>query len=244
MTTEVSTRQPSRLSRRTGIAYLGIIATGIFAEFAVRSSLIVDDDPIQTAANIADSPGLFRLGISADVVMIGFDVVVALGLLGLLRHVDRRLAITATALRLIQGAVIAVNLLNLTDALDAADRAVGADGSVIPAAAREALDAVEAHAVGYDIGLIAFALSCIVIARLLAIGNLTSRFFVWGMAATGAVYLIGSSVAVLAPDSSALVDPLYVIPLVVELAFAVLLITRGLSNTSDTTRPHPVAIPA
>ncbi|MEL6890456.1 MAG: DUF4386 domain-containing protein [Actinomycetota bacterium] len=244
MTTEVSTRRPSRASRRTGIAYLGIIATGIFAEFAVRSSLVVDDDPIETAANIADSPGLFRLAISADVMMIGFDVVVALGLLGLLRHVDRRLAITATALRLIQGAVIAVNLLNLTDALDAADRAVRSDGTVIPAAAREALDAVEAHAVGYDIGLIAFAFSCIVIARLLAVGGLASRFFVWGMAATGAVYLIGSSVAVLAPDRSALVDPLYVIPLVVELAFAVLLITRGLSNTSDTTRPQPVATPA
>jgi hypothetical protein len=79
----------------------------------VRGSLVVDDDPIATAENIAESPGLFGVGIGADVVMIALDVIVAFGLLGLLRHVNRRLAITATVLRLIQGAVIAVNLINL-----------------------------------------------------------------------------------------------------------------------------------
>jgi hypothetical protein len=84
--TVTTTPRPSRLARRTGLADLGIIATGIFAEFAVRGSLVVDDDPIATAENIAESPRLFGVGIGADVVMIALDVIVAFGLLGLLRQ--------------------------------------------------------------------------------------------------------------------------------------------------------------
>ena len=66
--------RPSRLARRTGLAYLGISATGIVAEFAVRGSLVVDDDPVATATNIAESPGLFGVGIGADVVCVAFDL--------------------------------------------------------------------------------------------------------------------------------------------------------------------------
>lgn len=239
--------KPSKLARRTGLAYLGIIATGVFAEFAVRGSLIVDDDPVATAQNIADSPGLFGVGIGADVVMIGLDVTVAFGLLGLLRHVNRRWAISAAVLRLIQGAIIAVNLLNLVTALGSSRDAVGADGTIATGAAQDALDAVERHALGYDIGLIAFAFSCLVLARLLSTGDLVPRWLSWGMAATGLVYLAGSSAAVFAPDASSVIEPLYVVPLVVELAFAIRLVTRGLDRPAGATsgpigRPDPVAV--
>ncbi|MEZ5298436.1 MAG: DUF4386 domain-containing protein [Ilumatobacteraceae bacterium] len=124
------------VARVTGLAYLGIIATGVFAEFAVRGSLVVDDDPIETAANIAGSPGLFGAGVGADVAMVAFGAIVAFGLFRLLRHVDRRLALTATVLRLIQGAVIAVNLLVLVSALGHAQDAVTANGTVLPGPAQ------------------------------------------------------------------------------------------------------------
>jgi hypothetical protein len=239
-----TTPRASRLARRTGLAYLGIIATGIFAEFAVRGSLVVDDDAIATAENIAGSPRLFGVGIGADVVMIALDVVVAFGLLGLLRHVDRRLALTATVLRLIQGAVIAVNLVNLTRALDHARDAVGADGTVLPGAAQEALDAVERHALGYDAGLIAFGLSCLVLAWLLIAGNLVPRLLAHGMAVTGVVYLVGSFTALFAPGASSVIEPFYVICLAIELAFAIRLVTRGLATSAHTTTRRPVTVAA
>lgn len=234
---------PSSLARRTGLAYLGIIATGIFAEFAVRGSLVVDDDPIATAENIAEAPGLFGVGIGADVVMIALDVVVAFGLLGLLRRVDRRLAITATALRLIQGAVIVLNLNYLIRALAFAWEAKGADGTILPGPAQDALDAVERHALGYDAGLIAFGLSCLVLAWLLLAGGLVPRLLAWGMAATGVVYLVGSFTALFAPGASSVIEPFYVICLVVELAFAIRLVTRGLATRTRTTR-RPVTVAA
>lgn len=231
------------LARRTGLAYLGIIATGVFAEFAVRGSLVAEDDPITTADNIADAPGLFGIGIGADVVMITLDVVVAFGLLGLLRHVDRRLALAATVLRLVQGAVIAVNLVNLVQALGFARDAVGADGTILAGPAQDALDAVERHALGYDAGLIAFGLSTLVLARILTTSSLVSRPLTIGMYATGVVYLAGSFAALFAPSVSTVIDPFYAIPLVVELVFAVRLVTRGLhADIADPAQPLPVAV--
>lgn len=238
-----TTTRRSTIARRTGLAYLGIILTGIFAEFVVRGSLVVDDDPIATARNIADSPGLFGVGIGADVLMIVLDVVVAVGLFQLLRDADRRLALTATALRLVQGAVIVFSLLNLVAALGfARDAAAGAGGAVLAGPAQEALDAVERHALGYDAGLIAFGLSTLVLARLLVISGLTGRVLATGMAVTGGIYLAGSLAALFAPGLSAAIEPLYIIPLVVELSFAVLLV-RG-PNQVASASASPRAVPS
>ncbi|MEZ5238266.1 MAG: DUF4386 domain-containing protein [Microthrixaceae bacterium] len=188
-------RDLTRTARITGIAYLGIILTGIFAEFAVRASLVVPGDAAATAANIAGSPGLFGVGIAADVVMVALDVTVAIGLFVLLRRVDRRLALAATVLRLIQGAAIALNLLNLVSALGLSSDAVGSGGAVLPGPAADALAAVERHALGYDAGLIAFGLSCIVLGRLLTISGFVPRLLATGMGATGVIYLLGSFAA-------------------------------------------------
>jgi hypothetical protein len=243
MTSTTTDRHPSRLARRTGFAYLGIIATGIFGEFVVRGSLVAEDDPTGTARNIADSPGLFGVGIGADLVMIALDVIVALGLFRLLAAVNRRLALTTTVLRLLQGAVLAVNLVNLVWALGFAREATEAGGVVLAGPAREALTAVEHHALGYDAGLIAFGLSCLVLGRLLSTSGLVSRALAAGMSVTGAVYVCGSMAALFAPGLSSVIDPFYVIPLVVETAFAVRLVVRGLEPSNTTpSRPIPVTV--
>lgn len=235
-------RRPSRLARRTGLAYLGIVGTGLFAEFAVRKRLVVDDDPAATAENIAGSPGLFKVGIGADVVMVALDVTVAVGLLRLLRR-DQRRALAATALRLIQGGVIAVNLTNLVRALDFARQAVGPDDTVLAGSAQDALDAVKRHALGYDTGLIAFGLSCLVLGRLLRTADLVARPLAVGMSVTGLVYLAGSSAAHFAPRLSSAIAPLYAIPMVVELAFALRLVARGLDAPVRAAVPR-IAVPA
>jgi hypothetical protein len=183
---------------------------------------------VATARNIADAPVLFGVGIGADVVMFARDVFVAIGLLRLLHEVDRRLALTATMLRLLQGASIAVNLVNLVHALGFARDAIGAGGTVLAGPAQATLDALERHALGYDAGLIAFGLSCIVLGRLLAASGAVRPVLAIGMSVTGLVYLAGSFAALAAPSLSAVIDPLYVIPFAVELSFALLLITRGL----------------
>jgi hypothetical protein len=63
-----------------------------------------------------------------------------------------------------------------------------------------------------------------------------------GMYATGVICLVGSFAALLAPSMCTVIDPFYVIPLVVELTFAIGLLTRGLqTDTADPSQIVPVA---
>lgn len=91
---------------------------------------------------------------------------------------------------------------------------------------------------------IAFGLSCLVLAWLLATGNLVPQLLAYGMAATGVVYLVGSFAALFAPSASAVIEPFYAICLVVELAFAIRLVTRGLDAPTRTTTHRPVTVAA
>ncbi|HKH97524.1 MAG TPA: DUF4386 domain-containing protein [Candidatus Sulfotelmatobacter sp.] len=56
----------SKAARVVGFAYLFTNALCIFAEFYVRSNLIVGDNAAKTAANIMASERLFRLGIASE----------------------------------------------------------------------------------------------------------------------------------------------------------------------------------
>jgi hypothetical protein len=224
---------PRPTPRTTGLAYLGIVLCGLFAEFFVRMSLVTANDPAATADAIAGSPMLFASGIGADALMIVLDVTVAFGLYRLLREVDERLALVATVSRLVQAAILTANLVNPMRAIGHANDAV-AD---VPGAAEAVLGAMEAQALVYDIGLIAFAISCIAVARLLRASGVVPRLLWLGMAATGIVYLVGSLAAVVAPSLSAAIDPFYFVAIVVEPAFALWLVFRG-------RRLAPVVTPA
>jgi len=210
---------PTQPTRLTGLAYLGIIATGIFAEVAVRQALIVDSDPVATTHNIAASADLFRLGILADVAMVSFDIGVAIGLLHLLQHVDGLLAQLAAALRLIQAAVISANLMNMTQAVQLAEGGLAVE-ALQTAAPSLVLSAMEVHGTVYDIGLVFFGLACLVLGRLLHRSPTAPSLLGWSVGAAGIVYLVGSYAALCAPDWSASLDPLYGVAFLVEVAFA------------------------
>ncbi|MCB9592649.1 MAG: DUF4386 domain-containing protein [Sandaracinaceae bacterium] len=212
-----ATESTRRTALWTGIAYLGIVASGLFAELFVRASLVVPGDAAATGSCIAASPGLFGAGVGADALMIALDVGVAFGLFRLLRGFDRRLALAATAFRLVQAAILAGNTFAVTRALGFAE--AGQDG--------RALAAMELHALVYDVGLIAFGLACVTLGRLLRRAKAGPRLIALGLSATGVVYLVGSFAAVFAPSVSAALDPFYGIAIVVEPAVAIWLIVVG-----------------
>jgi len=230
------TDKPQGIARWTGAAYLGIVLTGLFAEFFVRGQLFVPDDARQTSENIANSPGLFGVGIAADLCMVCLDVTVALGLYKLLAPSAPRLARAATLFQLVQSAVLLINLRNLTDALSLARQTAAIHSTTL---AEQTLDAMHKHALGYDVGLIAFGLSCLVLGHLLRRDGLVPRLLSLGMSATGAIYLVGSACALFAPTLSATVDPLYGVAIIVEPAFAIWLIVKGLpaSTSRHSTAP-------
>lgn len=64
--------------------------------------------------------------------------------------------------------------------------------------------------------------------RLLRTSRAVPRLLAIGTSATGLVYLVGSFAALAAPGTSSLIDPLQLIAIVVEPAFAIRLVVRGL----------------
>lgn len=233
--TATGTSTSTRLARFTGLAYLGIILSGLFAEAFVRLSVIAPGDAAATTANIANAATLFRGGIVADLLMVSFDVAVAVGLYALLKHVHRPLAMLAAALRLIQAAVIATNLMNMTSALQLA---TGTARDALGAAATEALvlAAMDLHGVVYDLGLVFFGLACVVLGHLLRVSRLVPTVIAVGLSVAGVVYLVGSFAALFSPPLAAALDPMYGLALLGELGVAGWLVTKGLGTSTTTTR--------
>lgn len=101
-----------RNARITGLFYLIIFFTNIFAYFMVSQSLSVAGDAVATANNIMASESLYRAGIASYLIVFLSDIGVAILLYGLLKPVSKTLSMFAMFTRLIQTAVHGVNLLN------------------------------------------------------------------------------------------------------------------------------------
>jgi hypothetical protein len=166
MTNSITDISQHKAARIAGVLYLIIIITGIFAEFFVRSSLIVAGDATATANNIMASEGLFRIGIASDLIMIMCDVALALIFYVLLKPINKPLALLAAFFRLAQATILGINLLNLFFVLRLLS---GADYlSVIGADQLHALvmPFLDAHSMGYSIGLVFFGFSILILGYL------------------------------------------------------------------------------
>jgi hypothetical protein len=152
---ETSATSPLVYARIAGLLYLVIFVCGIFSEVFVRARLVVDADPAATADNIVTSAGLFRLGFASDLVMVVADGALAVVLFLLLTPVSVGLSLAAAAFRLVQAAILGLNLLHHFMALQVLDGGSAYDSFDLP---------------GYDGGLSGIVLAPAVIAELATIG--------------------------------------------------------------------------
>ena len=84
-----------------GFSYLFALPPAIFAEFYVRTRLVVFDNAAQTAQNIMAHERLFRLGTASNLTVFALDVVLIIALYVVLMPVNRSLALLATGWGLI-----------------------------------------------------------------------------------------------------------------------------------------------
>ncbi len=119
--TEVATHtaktSPRTLARIVGVLYLVIFVLGPFAFFLGRTSVVVPGDPTATVNNLMTSGTMFRLGMTAETVIILIEIVVSAILYVLLRPVSRPLALASTLARFAQAVLQAVNLSTAVPAL-------------------------------------------------------------------------------------------------------------------------------
>ncbi len=100
-----------RLARLVGLLYLAIFFVAPFPYLVGRATLIVPGDAATTAANIAASPGVFRLGMAAESLVFVIEIAVSAMLFVLLRPVSAPAALAASFARLAEAIIQAVNLL-------------------------------------------------------------------------------------------------------------------------------------
>jgi Domain of unknown function (DUF4386) len=233
-----------RNAHLAGVLYLAIIALGLFGELGVRGTLVVPGDAAATLARLAASPGLWRSGIVADLLMHVCDVPVIVIFYLLLRPVHRGLAQGATLINLVQTAVLVANKLNLLLPLWLVDG--GAHQAAFSPEQRAALSqlAIQAHSHGFAIGLIFFGFACLARGWLIYHAGFLPRVLGVLLAVAGLSYLINSGALLLAPKLAGLMFPWVLLPAFVgELALALWLVIKGVRvvPTSKTLATPPGA---
>jgi len=212
--------------RISGLCYLAIIGLGLWSEAYVRGSLIVAGDAAATAQRITGHPQLWRLGLTADLLMQVLDLPVIVMMWRLLRPVNETLALTATGLNLVQTAVLVANRVQLLATLDLLTSPM--IGAALAPGQREALAmlAVQLHGQGFGIGLIFFGFACVIRGTLIMHSGVIPRALGGLLTLAGLAYLVNSFALLLTPDFARLLFPAVLLPAFVgELALAIWLTT-------------------
>ncbi len=203
-------------TRLAGLLYLVIIVAGVWGEGFARGGLLVPGDVTSTAAALRENDTLFRVALLADLLMALCDAGVAVLLFLLLRAVAPAAALAAMVFRLVQTSVVTANMLVTAAALMLAS---GAEAL--------ALTMMELRALGYDIGLAFFGICNLILGAIFLRSAGLPGILGWLLAGSGAVYLTGTALHILAPSALPAFQPAYLLPLLGETIFALWLLFRG-----------------
>lgn len=222
-----------KTARLAGILYVVVIICGVFAEFFVRSSLIVSGDTAETMQNIKDHEFLFRLGIMADVVAHTFYFFLALALYTLLKPINANITRLFLLIVVICAPILILNMLNQFMALF-----ILTEADYLSAFTTAQLDGLvmlflDLHKYGYLIAQMFYG------GWLLPLGYVVykSGYFpklIGGLLMVAAVgYLLDFFTAFLAPAVQADITGIVLAPAVIgESALCLWLLARGVKRTA------------
>jgi len=218
---------PQIYARIAGLLYLIIILMGIGAEAFVRSKLFVSGDAAATANNIIHAEFLWKIGITADLIMHICDLPVMIILYYLLKPVSKKLALLNLSFNLIQTAVLVLNKLNLLAALFFLG-----DAEYLKSFSPDQLHtlsylSIKLHDFGFGIGLIFFGFVCLFEGYLIFKSEYFPKVLGVFMAIAGICYLSNSFILILAPQFSSIT--LLMPCLIAELSLSLWLIFKGVN---------------
>jgi hypothetical protein len=173
-----------------GTGYVALFILGIFANFFVREGLIVTDDAQATATNIADSEGLFRLGMISFLAIFVLDIIVAWALYILFRPASRDLSQIAAWSRIVYTVFLGVASIFFIQALQllgTADYLTAFAPDQLNAQALVALDTFNST---WLIGLTAFGVHLAFLGYLVLRSRYAPRALGYLLIAAGAAYAI------------------------------------------------------
>jgi len=223
-------KSPQRYARLGGALYLAIIVLGAFAEGFVANKLLVLGDAAATAHNILASPGLWRLSVAGNLIV----VICAVPLLWieylLLRPVSKQLVVLAVLFNLVSLAVEAISklfLLVVMPTLGSADFLRAFEPQQLQILANLAL---RSHDIAFNIALIFFGFTCLVYGYLISKSGYLPKFVGILMQIAGLSYLTACFATLFAPAFADLITPAILLPpLIGELSFCLWLLVKGVN---------------
>ena len=214
--------------RFAGCCYVLIIGLGLYTETQVRGSLVAAGDAMTTALQISASAQLWRTGIVADLCMQLLDIPIIVLFYLLFKRVNAALNLTATGFNLIQTAMLVANKLTLVVPLLLAGSGVYLSAFSAPQRDALAYLAIQLHGYGFAIGLMFFALACLVRGYLIVKSDYFPALLGVMLALAGLCYLVNSMTLLLAPQIAALLFPWIMLPVLVgELSLSLWMIIKG-----------------
>jgi len=214
-----------------GLGYLVIIVLAIFAEFFIRSRLLVPGDPGATTKNIVASGGLFRVGICSYLIVAVTDVLVAWALYVFLRPVNPSLSLLAAWLRVTHAITLGIALTSLLAVLQLVSEADYLAAIPSGQLSAQVMLSFDAFNDGWLIGLVFFGVHCLILGYLMFRSGYVPRVLGVLLIIAAFGYLIDSFAHFLLPDYASYQTIFLLIvavpAIVAELALCIWLLWKG-----------------
>jgi hypothetical protein len=220
--------QRTRSATLAGLCYLAVIAGGLFAEGAVRQSLIVPGDAAATARAILENETLWRLGIAVHLLYLVPALAVNVIVSGLFRSTEPTLARLALVFGVAGVTVEAVALVFLYVPLALVEN--GASLESLEDAPALIYLATRLFATGFGFSLLLFAGFCVLIGTLILRSRLVPRAIGAMMILAGICYVVNTQALIVSPRFFELINPAILLPiLLAELSLALWLLLKGIA---------------
>ncbi|MDY6807689.1 MAG: DUF4386 domain-containing protein [Actinomycetota bacterium] len=192
---------PARSAARwAGLGYLAIFVLAMFANFFVLESVYDPEDAQATLDGVTADGGLLRWGIIAFLAVFLIDIAIAWWLYVLFRPVRRDLSLLTALSRLVYTVFLGVGLVFAFAAL------MIAEDSPSEGTAADVQLAMRSFEMTWLIGLTAFGVHLVLLARLLWATSGAPRWLAVVLAVAGAAYVADTVAHILITDYAAYAD--------------------------------------
>jgi hypothetical protein len=221
-------------ARIAGALYLTIAVCGGFSIGYVPSQIVVAGDATNTAANLINQLGLFRLGVLADSAVILLEIAITVILYQMFRATSPRLSLIAMVSRVGMIVVMGINLLLWVMPYLLLTQPMGLNPADSQAFAQIFF---EAHGLGIFVWQLFFGAHLLALGWIILRSKLVPHLLGWGLFIGAFGYLIQGLVELTFTNIAALditIIGLLVIVTLSELGFGLWLLIRGLrGNTTQ-----------
>ncbi|MER3386503.1 MAG: DUF4386 domain-containing protein [Microcella pacifica] len=236
--TDTTRRTAARIA---AAGYVALFVLGVFANFVVKQGIIDPVDAEATVVAIREQETLFRIGLTAFVVVFLIDIPVAWGLYVLFAPGGRARSLLVAWFRIAYTVFLGVGAVFMFLGLQIAT-------GVTDLAPDVALLMFAAFDFAWYVGLIAFGVHLVLLGALIIRSRIAPRIVGVILAVAGSAYAVDTLVHVLVADYAAIADVMLAIvaipSIVAELTFTVWLLLAGRRSSSVTAEDVRIPVAA